>query len=196
MRRVDQILEHNRAFVEGKEYEKYWPQKPQDKRIVIVSCMDARLTELLPKAFNIQSGDAKVIKIAGAIITSPFGNVMRSVLVSLYELNANEVIVCGHYDCGMTGIDPKIVVGHMVERGVSKEVIRTLKHSGVNFDRWLTGFEDVRSSVVNSVDIVRNHPLLPPDTPVHGMIIDPKTGKLDWVADGYAYLEAAQAADS
>jgi len=189
MRRVDSILEHNRAFVEGREYEKYWPTKPKGKRVVIVSCMDTRLTELLPKAFNIQSGDAKVIKNAGAIITAPFGNIMRSVIVALYELNGDEVIICGHHDCGMTGIDPKTVVSHMVERGISKEVINTLHHSGIDFDRWLTGFEDVKSSVEKSVDIVRKHPLLPPGTPVHGMIIDPSTGALDWVVDGYAYLE-------
>lgn len=188
MRRVDQILAHNQAFVEGREYEKYWPTQPKGKRVVIVSCMDTRLTELLPKAFNIQSGDAKVIKNAGAIITAPFGNIMRSIIVALYELNANEVIICGHHDCGMTGINPKTVVGHMIERGVSKEVINTLHHSGVDFDRWLTGFEDVKSSVEKSVDIVRKHPLLPPETPVHGMIIDPSTGKLDWVVDGYEYL--------
>jgi carbonic anhydrase len=188
MRRVEQILEHNQAFVEGKEYEQYLPQKRQEKRVVIVSCMDTRLTELLPKAFDVQSGDAKIVKVAGAIITAPFGNVMRSILISLYELNANEVIVCGHYDCGMTGIDPKVVVGHMIERGIPEDVIRTLSHSGISFERWLTGFDDVRSSVENSVDVVRKHPLLPPETPVHGMIIDPKTGKLDWVVDGYDYL--------
>ncbi|CAM3864665.1 carbonic anhydrase [Cohnella lubricantis] len=188
MRRVDEILAHNRAFVEGREYEQFWPTEPKGKRVVIVSCMDTRLTELLPKAFNVQSGDAKIIKNAGAIITAPFGNIIRSIIVALYELNANEVIICGHHDCGMTGINPKTVVGHMIERGVSKEVIRTLHHSGVDFDRWLTGFENVKSSVENSVDIVRKHPLLPPGTPVHGMIIDPSTGELEWVVDGYDYL--------
>jgi len=191
MRRVDEIMEHNKAFVADREYEKYLPSKPQDKRVVIVTCMDARLTELLPKAFNIHSGDAKIIKNAGAIITAPFGNIMRSILVALYELNANEVIICGHHDCGMTGIDPRRVVGHMVERGVPKHVIHTLHHSGVDFDRWLTGFENVKSSVEKSVDIVRQHPLLPPGTPVHGMIIDPHSGELEWVVDGYKYLESS-----
>ena len=33
-------------------------------------------------------GDAKIIKNAGAIVAHPFGSVMRSVIVALYELNA------------------------------------------------------------------------------------------------------------
>ena len=36
----------------------------------------------------------------------------------------------------------------------------------------------------NSVDIIKNHPLMPKDVPVHGLVIDPKTGKLDLIVDG------------
>ncbi|MFB9275145.1 beta-class carbonic anhydrase [Cohnella cellulosilytica] len=191
MRKMDEILAFNKQFVEGKEYEQYLTtNRPPEKRVVIVTCMDARLTELLPKAMNMKNGDAKIIKNAGAIITSPFGNIMRSVLVALYELHANEVFLVGHHDCGMTGIDPDEVVKHMQARGIPEHVIHTLRHSGINLYRWLTGFDSVRESVENSVDIVRNHPLLPPDTPVHGLIIHPDTGELEVVTDGYQALEA------
>jgi len=44
----------------------------------------------------------------------------------------------------------------------------------------------VRESVERSVGIVRRHPLLPPGTAVHGLIVHPVTGKLDLVVDGYA----------
>ncbi|MFC9419955.1 carbonic anhydrase, partial [Bacillus mobilis] len=39
-----------------------------------------------------------------------------------------------------------------------------------------------------NVDLVRNHPLIPKDVPVHGLVIDPHTGKLDLVVDGYKKL--------
>jgi hypothetical protein len=42
--------------------------------------------------------------------------------------------------------------------------------------------------VCNSVDIIRNHPLTPQEVPVHGLIIDPNTGLLDLVVDGYKEL--------
>ncbi|MFC4597976.1 beta-class carbonic anhydrase [Cohnella hongkongensis] len=193
MRKLDEMIAFNKQFVEGKAYEQYLTtNRPPEKRVVIVTCMDARLTELLPKAMNLKNGDAKIIKNAGAIITSPFGNIMRSVLVALYELHANEVFLVGHHDCGMTGIDPNEVVRHMQARGIPENVIHTLRHSGINLYRWLTGFDSVRESVVNSVDIVRNHPLLPPGTPVHGLIIHPDTGELEVVTDGYQALEARE----
>jgi len=191
LRKMDEILAYNQQFVEGKDYEQYLTtNRPPEKRIIIVTCMDARLTELLPKAMNLKNGDAKIIKNAGAIITSPFGNIMRSVLVALYELHANEVFLIGHHDCGMTGIDPNEVVRHMEARGIPQNVIHTLRHSGINLYRWLTGFDNVRESVENSVEIVRNHPLLPPGTPVHGLIIHPDTGELEVVTDGYQALES------
>ena len=73
LRTLDQMLEFNRRFVETKMYEPYATTRFPDKKMVIVTCMDTRLTELLPKAMNLKNGDAKIIKNAGAIITAPFG---------------------------------------------------------------------------------------------------------------------------
>ncbi|PWW05445.1 carbonic anhydrase [Paenibacillus cellulosilyticus] len=185
MTQLQEIIAFNEKFVEEKQYEPYITSKFPNKKMVVVTCMDTRLTELLPKALNIHNGDVKTIKNAGAIITQPFGNIMRSVLVALYELGASEVMVIGHHDCGMTGINPEATVGKMLDRGVSDNTVNTLKNSGLDLMRWLRGFENVHSSVENSVNIIRNHPLLPPGTPVHGLIIHPETGKLDLVTEGY-----------
>ncbi|NBD23515.1 carbonic anhydrase [Paenibacillus sp. T1] len=185
MSTVENILAFNAQFVENRDYEQYRTTKFPDKKIAIVTCMDARLTELLPKALNLRNGDAKIIKNAGAIVTQPFGNIMRSILVAVYELGAEEVLVIGHHECGMTGLNSELVIQHMLERNISQETIRTLNNSGMHLERWLTGFDNVQESVERSVGIIKNHPLLPPGTPVHGMIIHPTTGKLDVVVDGY-----------
>jgi Carbonic anhydrase len=185
MTQLQEIIEYNEKFVEEKQYEPYMTSKFPNKKLVIVTCMDTRLTELLPKAMNIHNGDVKIIKNAGAIVTQPFGNIMRSVLVALYELGASEVIVIGHTDCGMTGINPERSVGKMLDAGVEESTITTLKNSGLDLMRWLRGFDNVQVSVENSVKIIRNHPLLPPGTPVHGLIVNPETGKLEVVTEGY-----------
>ncbi len=61
MRKLEEILEYNKSFVENKEYEQYVTSK-HPKKIVVLSCMDTRLTELLPKAMNLKNGDVKLIK--------------------------------------------------------------------------------------------------------------------------------------
>ncbi|MDI7742620.1 carbonic anhydrase [Lysinibacillus fusiformis] len=189
---LNEILNFNDSFVKFKQYEPYITSKYPDKKSVILTCMDTRLVELLPKAMNMRNGDVKIVKSAGAQVSHPFGSVMRSLLVAVYELKADEVYVIGHHDCGMSAIDPEIMIGHMIERGISEDIINTVKYSGIDLVEWLRGFGDVSTSVLKSVDIIRNHPLMPKTTPVHGLVIDPNTGKLDLLADGNTYLEDHQ----
>jgi len=51
----------------------------------------------------------------------------------------------------------------------------------MDLEKWLHGFDSVEANVTNSVSLIRNHPLLPPETNVHGFVIDPGTGRLDVV---------------
>ncbi|WP_442604009.1 beta-class carbonic anhydrase [Paenibacillus sp. KN14-4R] len=182
---VSEILDYNHTFVETKKYEEYLTTKFPDKKMVILTCMDARLVELLPKAMNLRNGDAKIIKNAGALVTHPFGSVMRSIVVAVYELDADEVFVIGHKECGMTGLNSKSVLEKAIASGVSPDVIDTINNSGINLSRWLSGFEQVSDGVKESVNIIRNHPLLPKKLPIHGLIMDPGTGRLDLIVDGY-----------
>lgn len=181
---LNEILSHNQTFVTEKQYAPYSTTKFPDKRFVILTCMDTRLVELLPKAMNLKNGDVKIVKSAGAVINHPFGGIMRSLLVAVYELQADEIYIIGHYDCGMSAIDPEKMMQKMVDRGISEETIQMLKYSGVELDDWLRGFKDVQETVKNSVDMVVNHPLMVKDVPVHGLVIDPATGKLDVVVNG------------
>ncbi|GKX65361.1 beta-class carbonic anhydrase [Inconstantimicrobium mannanitabidum] len=184
MSKLQQILEYNRSFIDNKDYEEYITTKIPKKRMVIVTCMDTRLTELLPRAMNIKNGDAKIIKDAGASVVHPFGGVMRSILVAVYEFEAEDVFVVGHYGCGMNNLDTRKLVDTMVSRGINEETIETLKNAGINIEGWLHGFESVEESIKESVRMIKDHPLFPDDVKVHGLIIDPETGKIDVVIDG------------
>ena len=185
MKTIEEILIFNEAFVRNKQYEPFKTTKFPDKKMVILSCMDTRLTELLPRALNIKNGDAKIIKNAGAVITHPFGSIMRSIIVAIYELNATEVCVIGHHGCGMGAITPSKMLDKFMQRGVSKDTISTLEYSGINLENWLCGFDDVDDSVKASVRLIKNHPLIPKDVPIHGLVIDPENGKLDLIVNGY-----------
>lgn len=176
---IDEILKYNEAFVQSGKYEDYTSGKYPNKKIAILSCMDTRLTALLPAALGLKNGDVKIIKNAGAVISSPFGSVMRSLIIAIYDLNVDEVLVIGHHDCGMQNLDYKKMMVKMKNRGISDEKIELLKFCGVNFEVWLNGFKSVEESVRGTVDNIINHPLIPNDISVYGLIIDPNTGKLE-----------------
>ena len=175
---IKEILEYNRTFVANKEYEPYQTTKYPDKKIAIVSCMDTRLTKLLPAALGLRNGDVKIIKNAGGVITNPFDSTMRSLLVSVYELGVEEIMVIGHTDCGVQGMDGEEMLHLMRQRGIDEEHISLMKHCGINLEEWLHGFDNVHDAILETVDMVRNHPLMPHDVTVKGYIMDSSTGLL------------------
>ena len=49
---IEQIVEYNKKFVENKGYEPYLTSKYPNKKLAVLTCMDTRLTELLPAALD------------------------------------------------------------------------------------------------------------------------------------------------
>ena len=178
---MDEMLEFNERFVKKKDYEKYRADKLPDKQLAVLSCMDTRLTELLPAALDFRNGDIKLIKNAGGIISHPFGSAMRSLLVSVYFMDVREIAVISHYDCGMQGFDPAVFRLKLEERGVTGERIQAVEDAGIDLGRWLKGFDDPKESVRATVETIRNHPFMPKDVLVRGFLIDPGNGRVDEV---------------
>lgn len=185
---LEEILKFNKEFVENKEYEKYNTTKYPDKKIAILSCMDTRLTELLPKALALKNGDAKIIKNAGGTVIHPFGSAMRSLLICVYEFDIKEIFIIGHYDCGVSSMDTDKMIKKMIEKGIEAQTLDTLSRAGIKVKKWLHGFDCVEESVRESVAKVKNHPLMPSNVAIHGLIMDPVTGRLDVVINGFEHI--------
>ena len=132
---IDEILKFNQEFVKRGDYKQYVTDKYPNKKLAVLSCMDTRLTELLPAALGLKNGDAKIIKNAGGLIMSPYDSAMRSLLVAVYELGVEEIMVIAHTTCGACHMSFKEFEHHMLERGISASTLSTIKHSGIDLDQ-------------------------------------------------------------
>lgn len=175
---IEEILRHNRQFVEGKQYERFQSDKYPTKKLAILTCMDTRLVELLPAALGFRNGDIKMIKNAGGMLIDPFDSAVRSILISIVELGVETVMVIGHTDCGVSGINANSIVAHLLQRGISRDSIDMMRYCGIDFDQWLHGLDTVENSVKETVAFLRQHPLIPSDVEISGYIIDTITGEL------------------
>ena len=180
---IDQIIEFNKTFVAQKAYEKYITDKYPNKRLAVLSCMDTRLTELLPAALGLKNGDAKIIKNAGGLIISPFDSAMRSLLVAIYELGVNEIMVVAHSNCGACHMSYEHFHHEMLARGITEEKLETIRNCGIDLNQWLEGFKDTPTSVRKTVKTIKTHPLVPDDIVVRGFIIDSVTGALEEIGE-------------
>ena len=118
---IDQILSYNKRFVAEKGYEPFITSGQPDMKLAIVSCMDTRLTKLLPNALGLRNGDAKIIKVAGGTILTPYDSVMRSLLVAIYELGCQEIMIIHHSGCGACDMNADHFLHLMRERGITDE---------------------------------------------------------------------------
>ncbi|MBO4814891.1 MAG: carbonic anhydrase [Muribaculaceae bacterium] len=175
---IDQIIEFNKQFVASKAYEQYVTDKYPSKKLAVLTCMDTRLTELLPAALGLKNGDAKIIKNAGGLVISPFDSAMRSLVVAIYELGVEEIMVVAHSNCGACHMSFDHFHHEMNARGVTDDTLDTISKCGVDLNHWLEGFKDPEASVRNTVTTIKTHPLIPADVTVRGFIIDSITGAL------------------
>lgn len=179
--RLESMLKKNEEFVAKGEGEKFKASKFSNKNMLVITCMDARLIKMLPEALDLKNGDANIIKTAGALVCGKSENVLRSILVSVYELGVEEIFVVGHYDCGMAGFCCDNLLEKWKDRSDVQQGVQQLSNEGVNFERWLKGFDHVEDSVKESVSFLHEYPLLPQGIKIHGLIIDPENGKVDHV---------------
>lgn len=186
MSELQNILEYNQQFVDKGGYAEFLTNKYPERKLAVLSCMDTRMVELLPAALGLRNGDAKFIKNAGAVVTHPWGSVMRSLLVAVFQLKVTEIMVIAHFDCGMRDLSSENFLEKVKSSGIPEDRLTTLSHAGIDLNSWLTGFDSVEDIVHHTVNLIKNHPLMPDNIAVHGLIIHPTTGKLTTVIDGYA----------
>ena len=160
---IDQIIDFNKTFVAQKGYEKYMTDKYPDKKLAVLTCMDTRLTELLPAALGLKNGDAKIIKNAGGLIITPFDSAMRSLIVAIYELGVEEIMVVAHSQCGACHMSYAHFHHVMKARGIKDETLDTIRECGIDLNHWLEGFRDTETSVRKTVKTIHTHPLIPKD---------------------------------
>ncbi len=155
-------------------------QMPPARRFAILTCMDARLDPA--KYAGLAEGDAHVIRNAGGRASD---DAIRSLVISYKLLGTKEWFVIHHTDCGME---------MFTDEGMRNLLVSSLKTSSFdasgwhdsgegpgsaegNYIDWLTIPDNARS-VVEDVQRIKSHPLVPDDIPVYGYIYDCKTGKL------------------
>ncbi|MFU7517767.1 carbonic anhydrase, partial [Clostridium sp. HCS.1] len=73
----------------------------------------------------------------------------------------------------------------IIDIGIPIDTIETLENGGIDINKSLHGFDSVEKSIEDSVNLIKKHPLIPKDILGHGLVIDPETGKLELVFNGY-----------
>jgi carbonic anhydrase len=153
---------------------------PPGRHFAILTCMDARLDPA--KYAGLAEGDAHVIRNAGGRASD---DAIRSLVISYKLLGTREWFVIHHTDCGMQYFTDEIIRDLFAQSLETATVDEKGWHDvgqgpgsdEAKFISFLT-IKDLAASVVEDVQRIRRHPLVPGTIPVYGYIYDVKSGKL------------------
>jgi carbonic anhydrase len=182
---LDEILANNERFLS--EHRLSPIGHAPRKRTAVVTWMDCRLVNMFEEALVLQRGDVLELRTAGATISEPerpgaANDLIRSLAGGIYLLGVREVVVVGHTNCGLANANTTALTASMQALGVDPQTLIEKERLGdINgLLRWLGAFHDVHVNVKEVINVIRNSPYLP-RIPVHGLVINIDTGKLELV---------------
>lgn len=188
---LDEVLTANKNYAD--KFDKGDLAMPPARRFAILTCMDARLDPA--KFAGLAEGDAHVIRNAGGRASD---DAIRSLIISYKLLGTCEWFVIHHTNCGMetfTDDTMRSLLKHSLktaslEKGGWKDVGKGPGSTEGDFIDWLT-ISDQREAVIEDVQRIRKHPLVPHEIPIYGYIYDVASGKLMEVPEASKLGKAA-----
>ena len=189
---LTEVLESNRKYA-ANFGEKGKLALPPARSFAILTCMDARLDPA--KYAGLAEGDAHVIRNAGGRASD---DAIRSLVISHKLLGTREFFVIHHTDCGMEFFSNEVIRGLLASSLETAELTANGFHDvgrgpgsrAGEYIEWLT-IADQQQAVIDDVERIRNHPLVPKSIPIYGFVYDVRSGKLIEVQGATALGKAA-----
>ena len=184
MRLLEAIIDANNRAVAGDQDAGLHPSEfAEELPIVALTCIDPRLNPLFPQVLGVLPEQFIWLRNAGNIITGPTSSTMRSLALACAVKGGKEIVIIGHTDC-------------LVGKTTTMQLLERLRAIGVerhalpdNINEFFGIFSSERQNVIKATDIARHSPLLGPKIPIHGLMVDVQTGKLEWIVNGYQALD-------
>jgi carbonic anhydrase len=190
MRLFEAIIDANHRAVEGDEHAGLHPTEFENELpVVALTCIDVRLNPLLPEVLGIPKEQFIWLRNAGNIITGPLSSTMRSLALACVVKGGREIAIIGHTDCQVGKTTTMELIDGFRALGVERQALPA------NVNEFFGMFGSERANVIKAVDTVRHSPLIGPKIPVHGLLVEIETGKVEWLVNGYQTLETTGAGE-
>src|SRR6185503_5493219 len=116
---------------------------------------------------------------AANIVTGPVSSTVRSIALATAVKGGREIAIIGHTDCLLRKTSALDLLNRFQALGVDRDKLPS------NLQEFFGLFSSEHQNVMRAVEFVRSSPLIGKKIPVHGLLIDVASGKLDWVINGY-----------
>ncbi|TFG25995.1 MAG: carbonic anhydrase [Promethearchaeota archaeon] len=140
--------------------------------VLILTCMDSRID--IHKIFQLNLGEVLILRNAGNVYSK---DIMRSILLAIYEFEIKTILILGHLDCGMTKVNVKNLKQKLPLSLVNNISNRT-ESPEKDIRIFFKIFDDEIKNIKTQVRFLKEFPDFPKETEIRGMLYDVNTG---WV---------------
>src|SRR5215468_2681619 len=184
MRLMEAIVDANHRALAGDTNAGLRPAEFADELpLVALTCIDVRLNSILPQVLGVPQEQFIWLRNAGNIVTGPQSSTMRSLSLACAVKGGKEIAIIGHTDCQVGKTTTMQLLERLRAIGVERHMLPD------NLNEFFGMFGSDRQNVIKAADIARQSPLIGPKIPIHGLLVDVETGKLDWLVNGYQAAE-------
>lgn len=152
------------------------------KKALFLTDIEPGLEPFLQQETNIELENMLILQSYGPVISNPYGDLMRSIIIAIYQENVQEIYIVGTED--KKSISPALKSILDSESKQMKEKLRTMDYLFENcmpefmdgsLKEWIERRdENVAESVQKSIEIIRQHPLVPSYVKINGLIVNKK----------------------
>ena len=180
MRLFEAIFDANHRAVAGDPQAGLRPAEYAEALpIAALTCIDVRLNPLLPAVMGLPGDQFIWLRNAGNMVTGPLSSTLRSLALACAVEGAEEICVIGHTDCPVCRTTPLQLLERFKDLGVQRALLPE------NVHQYFGQIAGERQNVHQACALIRGSPLIGPQTPVHGLLLDLETGRLEWLVNGY-----------
>ena len=190
MRLFEAIVDANQRAARGEKAGLRPDEFADSLPIVALTCIDPRLNPLMPEVLGVPEENFIWLRNAGNIITGPVSSTMRSIALACAVKGGKEIAVIGHTDCKVRHTSAAELIDRLRHLGISRERLPD------NVNEFFGLFASERANVLKAVDFARQSPIIGAAIPVHGLLVDIRSGALEWIVNGYNALNLARASTS
>ncbi|PDZ70256.1 carbonic anhydrase [Bacillus cereus] len=152
------------------------------KKVLVLTDIEHGIEPIIQQVTNIQQENILTIHSYDSVIVHPYGDIMRSIIIAIYEENVEEIFVVGIEDKETDVVNLQIQ-RDFIKNNKELDYLFTNcmpEFSSGSLNAWLSGQENVSENIEKSIDMIRHHPLVPSNVKVHGFRID-RTGEKELV---------------
>lgn len=151
----------------------------KNKKVLLLTDIEHGIEPIIQQVTNIQRENMLTIHSCDSVIVHPFGDIMRSIIIAIYQENVEEIFIVGIEDKETDAVNLQIQRDSIKNNRELDYLFENCmpEFSSGSLDEWLSGKENVSENIEKSIDMIRHHPLVPSDVKVYGFKIDKTGGK-------------------